>query len=162
MDPQQNLSSAVIGTQVSLPGWSPVFLFKNKFKEWGDCSVGKELALQAWGSKFNPQSPRKHRLRILVLGRQRQSGPWGSLVSQSILTGKLQVNETLSLRWSLRYNTPPHTSMHTLMYECTYAHTHKGPSFKFWRGRNTSKLLGVFTCSFYTTHTMRLFLEIWP
>jgi len=61
-------------------------LVKNlDFSGWGDGSVLKVLALQAQEAKFNPQNTNTrqwwHAFAVLVLRKQRQADPWGSLAT---------------------------------------------------------------------------------
>ena len=95
---------------------------------WGDGSVGKVLAEQAWRLEFNPCHPSKNpELTIPELGRQRQGGSWDSFSSQLNLTRRLQVSKNQTKKPSkqnpVRTADLCPTQMLTHTCRCTYWYT---------------------------------------
>lgn len=110
--------------------------FKIHCRGWGDGSVCKLFATQAWGPVFgSPASIKSQAWQGVsanpVLRKQRHEASWSLLTSQSPQVGKLQAQwETLSqkIKWAATKEdtySQPLASIHTCEHTYAQAHTLK-------------------------------------
>lgn len=96
------ISMKPIWEVVPLLVWSSLFRFSSRkgYSIWGDGSVGKVLAWQAWGPEFKTQNPCKKAgngvLATSALGKWGQANSWRLIDSQS--SAWSSASESLSQR----------------------------------------------------------------